>query len=150
MSKKDKALLKGKGQEVIRVFIIEDHDMVRDMLSKLIQRSAGLTLCGAAKSAEAALLEIPSVRPEVILVDLSLSGMGGLDLIQHLHQNHPEIRTLAVSAYMESMYAHRVLAAGGRGYLVKDELIEISEAIHHVHNGGIHISERMKARLDSS
>lgn len=131
----------------IAVFVVEDHETVRDTVCQLLRRSPGLRLCGEAESAEAALAQFPDCCPEVVLVDLSLPGMDGLALIQHLHENQPEVVTLAVSAYLESIYALQTLEAGARGYIMKDELIGVVEAIYHVYNGGLHVSDRVRAKL---
>jgi DNA-binding NarL/FixJ family response regulator len=133
----------------IRVFVVEDHTLIRGMLTSLIGRTQGLELCGEASSAEAALPQLPDSQPEVVLIDLSLPGMDGIMLIRRLKEQSPELLTLAVSGHLESIYALRALRAGARGYVLKDELLEVVKAVRHVYSGGTFISERVQAILDS-
>ena len=135
-------------QETINVFVIEDHETMREMVCRLIRHAPGLSLCGRSESAEEALAQFPHCHPQIVLVDLSLPGMDGLALIEHLHQNQPEILTLAISAYPESVYAMKCLEAGAHGYLTKDKLISVVEAIHHIHNGGLYISEHVRSEIN--
>lgn len=117
--------------------MVEDHVMVRDMVCQLIERTPDLAVCGWSGSAEEALVQFPQCRPQMVLVDLSLPGMDGLALIEHLHVNEPGVRTLAVSAYMERKYVVRAREAGARGYIMKDELIRVVDAIRAVYAGGV-------------
>jgi DNA-binding NarL/FixJ family response regulator len=136
-------------QKEISVFIIDDHAGIRTSVGRLIHRTPGLVLCGEASTAEDALTQIPACHPQVVLVDLSLPGMDGVALIGLLHKSRPDILTLAISGYLEISYSSRALRAGARGYLMKDELIEVGEAIHYIVKGGIHISKRIRDRLDN-
>jgi DNA-binding NarL/FixJ family response regulator len=136
-------------QEEIRVFIIEDHEIVRGMLRKLIEQTTGLMVCGQAASAEEALPQFAAVRPEVILVDLSLPGMDGLDFIKEITRIEPTIKTLAVSAHLESIYAQRALEAGACGYVTKDDLVEAGPAVHHVYAGNFYFSDKIQENMDN-
>lgn len=138
-----------KNQEAIRVFIIEDHEIVRSLMTDLIKKTKGLVVCGEATSAEEALPQISAIRPEVILVDLSLPGMDGLDFIKELTKREPEIKTLAVSAHLEIIYAHLALKAGARGYISKDDLIEVGSAVHHISRGNLYLNEKIQKAMNN-
>jgi DNA-binding NarL/FixJ family response regulator len=135
-------------QEITRVFIVEDHAMVRRMLGKLIDRIPELTLCGTAASAEAALAQIPVQNPQLVLVDISLPDMNGIELIRILHERWPAIRTLTLSGHDERLFAIQALRAGARGYVMKGKVEKVVEAIHQVRNGEVYISEALRASLD--
>lgn len=138
------------GQTETLVFIVEDHHLVRRMLGKLIQHNPGFTLCGEADSAEAALAQIPDCHPQLVLVDISLPGMNGIELIHILHERYPRILVLALSGHDESVYALSALEAGARGYVMKEKPHKVAEAIHHVRDGGIYVSDKVQALLDDS
>lgn len=134
--------------EEIKVFIVEDHDAVRKMLGRLIQRSDGLSLCGQAESAEAALEQLPACDVQLVLVDVSLPGTDGIELIRILHERYPDLLSLAISGHDESVYAIPALRAGARGYVMKGEVLKVAEAIRHVRDGGIYASEEVREKLD--
>lgn len=140
--------MNGPERSPVRVFIVEDHDAVRRTLGRLITRTADLTLCGEAASAEAALELIPGCVPGLVLVDISLPGMDGLELIGILKERYPELLTLAVSGHDESVYAIPALRAGARGYVMKGKITNVAEAIRHVNDGGIYASDEVRARFD--
>jgi DNA-binding NarL/FixJ family response regulator len=139
----------GSSNEVVTsVFIVENHDVVRRLLATLIARTPDLTLSGQAVSAEEALEQIPLCRPQLVLVDISLPGMDGIQLIRILRERDPELLALAVSGHDESVYALPALRAGARGYVMKGNLVKVAEAIRHVRAGGTYVSERVQAMLD--
>lgn len=133
---------------ITSVFIVEDHAAVRRMMGKLIARAPDLSLCGEAASAEAALEQIQACEPHLVLVDISLPGMDGIELIGILHDRYPEILALAVSGHDESVYALPALRAGARGYVMKGAIVKVAEAIHHVRQGGIYATNEVQAQLE--
>jgi DNA-binding NarL/FixJ family response regulator len=132
------------------VFIVEDHEAVRWVLRKFIQLSPDLSLCGEASSAEDALAQIPDSRPQLVLVDVSLPGMNGIELIRILHKKYPDMLLLVLSGHDESVYAIMALRAGARGYAMKGETEKLREAIRCVLNGDIYLSEKLQGLLDGS
>jgi DNA-binding NarL/FixJ family response regulator len=127
-----------------RVFLVDDHTMFREGLRQLIDREAGLTVCGDAASAAEALPGIRSTRPDVVLVDLSLSGASGIDLIKSLKADDENLPVLVVSMHEESLYAERALRAGAMGYVMKHEPAKtVKAAIHKVLAGDMYLSEKM-------
>jgi DNA-binding NarL/FixJ family response regulator len=132
----------------VRVFIVEDHPVYRDGLANLISSKSGWGVCGEAGNAKEALAEVERLKPNVVLVDIALPGRNGLELIKDLHATAPQAAVLVLSMHDELLYAERVLRAGGRGYIMKEEGPErIVEAIRTVLGGQIYLSSRMSTRL---
>lgn len=136
--------------DVTSVFIVEDHKVVRRVIGQLIQRSPDLSLCGEAPSAEAALAQIPACQPQLVLVDISLPGMNGMELIRILHEQYPDMWTLALSAHDESIYASQAIRAGARGYVMKEKTENLLEAIRQIRRGNIYLSDKLRPILDGS
>ena len=131
-----------------KIFIVDDHPVLRRGLSMLISNEEDLELCGEAESAELATEAMDNAQPDVALVDLSLKGMSGLDLIRQIRKNHPQVRTVVISAHDESRYAERAIRAGAMGYVMKNENIDtVVDAIRRVLKGEIYLSEKMMPKL---
>jgi DNA-binding NarL/FixJ family response regulator len=131
-----------------RVLIVDDHPMMREGLAQLIDHEPDLCVCGQADRASQALDAIAADVPDLVLVDISLPDRSGLELIKDLHTLHPELPLLVVSMHDESLYAERVLRAGGRGYLMKQEGGQkLMQAIRQVLSGQIYVSDKMSAKI---
>ncbi len=132
-----------------RVFIVEDHPLVREGYASLVARTGDLEVCGEAASAQEAIAQIPAARPDAVVVDISLQGgPDGIELVKHLQARHPDLRILVVSGMDESLYAERALRAGARGYIMKQEATRaITGAIRAVLSGEIYLSEQMQQKL---
>jgi DNA-binding NarL/FixJ family response regulator len=129
-----------------QIFIVEDHPAFREGLVQILNREPDLCVCGSAKNAEEAPLLIASLKPALVLVDLSLPGKSGLELIRELRVTDREIKILVISMHDEALYADRVLRAGGDGYIMKQEdPEEIIHAIRDVLAGHIYVSEEVLA-----
>jgi DNA-binding NarL/FixJ family response regulator len=129
-----------------KVFIVEDHPVFREGLVQILGAEPGLSVCGEAGDAETALRDILALKPDLVLVDITLPGKSGLDLIKELRAVDRATRILAVSMHDEALYADRVLRAGGDGYIMKQEdPEEIVSAIHDVLAGRIYVSENVMA-----
>jgi DNA-binding NarL/FixJ family response regulator len=117
----------------------------------LINREADFTVCGEAGTAREAMEAIIKLKPDLVLVDMSLPDKDGLELIKDIGALHPGLPTLAMSMQEEALYAPRVLRAGGRGYVMKQEGPErLAAAIRTVFSGQIAVSSRMSAKLIES
>jgi DNA-binding NarL/FixJ family response regulator len=131
-----------------RVLIVDDHPMTRAGLVHVINHQPDLIVCGEAESAAQALDVLDSSRPDLLLIDITLPGKSGLELIKDVKAMQPELLMLVVSMHDESLYADRVLRAGARGYITKHEGGEkLMEAIRHVLSGKIYVSESMSAHI---
>ena len=123
-----------------RIYVVEDHPRMRELLREWIEALPGLSICGTAESAEAALDELPAAQADVVLIDMSLPAMGGIEFVAALRERHPHVRCLILSGHNETRYVERALAAGAQGYLLKGEPAEIEEAIATVLAGGRYLS----------
>jgi DNA-binding NarL/FixJ family response regulator len=130
-----------------RILILDDHAIVRDGLNELINRAAEMEVCGQTGDAFTALELAASTQPDLALVDISIGGKNGLEFIKDLHVQHPQIAILALSAHDETLYAERVLRAGGRGYVMKSEGSgRLIAAIRQVLAGEIAVSPRVVSK----
>jgi DNA-binding NarL/FixJ family response regulator len=131
-----------------RVFLLDDHPMTRYGMARLIEQEADLVVCGEAESARTALDAVNALKPEVVLVDLTMPGGEGIEFIKDLRAMHPEVAVLVVSMHDEEVYAQRALRAGSRGYIMKSEGGEqLIQAIHQVLQGKIYLSEKMAGKV---
>ena len=130
------------------VFIVDDHPLVREWLSMLINQQSDLATCGEASSAMEALERVALLKPRIVVVDLSLAGSSGIELIQQIKASCPEVATVVLSMHDEALYAERALRAGARGYVMKREVTgRILEAIRCVLGGGFYLSEQAAALM---
>ena len=106
------------------VFIVDDHPIVRQGLTLLINREPDLAVCGDAEEAGSALRRIEELKPDLIVVDISLNGPDGLDLLKNLRARDPNLPVLILSMLDEMLYAERALRAGANGYIMKQEATE--------------------------
>lgn len=112
-----------------RVFIVEDHPRVRRALSDFLSGEPDLEVAGEAASAEEALVKLGNPAPDLCLIDFSLPGIDGAELIRRLSRTHPDMRCLMVSSHHEQFYIDTALAAGARGYVLKGEPDALLRAI---------------------
>jgi DNA-binding NarL/FixJ family response regulator len=141
---------RGGGRDVARILVVDDHPLVRESLKIIIQREPDLTVCGEAEDREQALELAAAFEPNLVLVDLTLKDSHGLELIKDLGNRWPKIKILVLSMQDEALYAERVIRAGARGYITKQEpLGKILLAIRQILNGEIYWSEKAAARVAS-
>lgn len=105
---------------MVHVFIVEDHLMIRQGYLLILGREPDITICGAVGSAEEALEQIPLVTPDIVVIDFSLPGMNGLELLQRLQKEYPALPTVIISGYNETTFITEILAAGAKRYIVKE------------------------------
>ena len=131
-----------------RVYLVDDHPLVREWLANLIDQQADLAVCGEAGSAAAAMSGIGAAKPDVAVVDISLGGRSGLELIRDLKQAHPRVAVLVLSMHHEDLYAERALRAGARGYIMKREVTKkVIAAIRRVQQGKVYLGDHLAAAL---
>lgn len=131
-----------------RILIVDDHPLMRKGLAMTLEAEPGLRVVAQAPDAETALDLLDEAKPDIVIVDISLPGMSGLELVKHLKALRPNLGTLVVSRHDETLYAERALRAGARGYVMKLEATEaIVKAVRRVLNGSIYVSEEINERL---
>jgi DNA-binding NarL/FixJ family response regulator len=131
-----------------RVLIVDDHPMTRAGLVHVINHQPDLVVCCEAENAAEALDAVDACRPDLVLADITLPGKSGLELIKDIKAIRPELPILVISMHDESLYAERVLRAGARGYITKQEGGEkLMQAVRHVLSGQIYVSEKMSAHI---
>ena len=131
-----------------RILIVDDHPMMRQGLAQLIGNEPDLIVCCEAENAHQALDAIQNQAPDLVLADITLPDKSGIELIKDIQAMYPGLAVLVISMHDESLYAERVLRAGGRGYIMKQEGgRKLLEAIRHVLTGQIYVSEKMSAKI---
>jgi DNA-binding NarL/FixJ family response regulator len=130
------------------VFVVDDHPLLRQGLALMIDREPDLMVCGEAEEAQAALREISALKPDILILDISLKGPDGLDLLKNLRAIYPDLPVLILSMHDESIYAERALRARANGYIMKQEATEkVLVAIRRILAGEIYLSEKMANKL---
>lgn len=138
----------GSARQKTKVLIVDDHPIVRQGLIQLIHQEKDLTVCGEAESARQALGVVEKTAPDVAIVDISLGGTSGIELVKNLKVRYPRLLILVHSMHDEALYAERLLRAGASGYIMKQEATErVLNAIRKVLGGEIYLSERMGAKM---
>jgi DNA-binding NarL/FixJ family response regulator len=137
-----------KGRAKKRVLIVDDHSVLREGLRMLIDQQPDLVVCGEAADAVEAMQAVAKLRPELVLVDLSLVGSSGLELIKDIKTQHPNVHMLVLSLHDEALYAERVVRAGARGYVMKrSSSADLLNAMREVLKGNVYLSENMATRI---
>ncbi|OUW17697.1 MAG: DNA-binding response regulator [Opitutales bacterium TMED158] len=124
-----------------RIYIVDDHPLVRQGLTQIIANEEDMEICGEAEDAPGAMKGVGQCNPDAIIVDISLRGNNGLELIKNLKAIHEEIPILVFSMHDEAIYAQRALRAGAKAYVMKKEPSDkVVEAIRKIIKGEIHVS----------
>ncbi len=128
--------------------LVDDHPLMRKGLVRTIEHEADLHVVGQMDSAEEALEQMEDLDPDLAIIDISLPGMSGMELIKHLQSRMEDLRILVVSRHDETLYAERCIRAGAKGYLMKQEAGDvIVKAIRKVLDDRIFVSEEINERL---
>ena len=131
-----------------RILIVDDHPLMRKGLALTLSAESDLDVVGQAADAEEALSVMDKLKPDLVLIDISLPGMSGIEPLKHLLALKPDLLTLVVSRHDEALYAERAVRAWAKGYVMKLEAgNEIVQAVRHVLRGGIYMSDDLKDRL---
>jgi DNA-binding NarL/FixJ family response regulator len=126
------------------ILLVEDHAIFAKALLRILRERGQWNIIGVAESAEEALEKIPELDVDLVLVDVSLPRRSGISLVLVLHEKYPELPCVMLSGHLSPYYARSSLAAGARGYLVKDHAEEILEGIQRVLQGEIYVSEEVR------
>lgn len=131
-----------------RILLVDDHPLLRQGIAQTIEAEPDLQVAGQAGDAEEAMAMFDGVAPDLVITDISLPGVNGLELLKNLLALHPDLPVLVVSRHDEELYAERAVRAGARGYVSKlaagDQIVT---AIRRVLRGGIHLSEDLKDKM---
>jgi len=131
-----------------RILLVDDHPVVRDGFAELINREPDLTVCAAADDRAGALQAVETFQPHLVVIDLTLKNSSGMELIKDMQARWPDVLILVVSMHNENLYAERVLRAGARGYITKQQATrDILQAIRRVLGGGIYLNEATGAAV---
>jgi len=128
--------------------LVDDHPLVRERLGDVINREKDMQVCGEAEERSAAIELINQSPPDLAIIDITLKNSDGLELIKDIHSRWPKLPMLVVSMHDETLYAERVLRAGARGYITKQEATRnILLAIRRILNGHIYLNERVATQI---
>jgi len=131
-----------------QVFLVDDHPLVREWLTNLINKRPDLRVCGEAGTAPEALQKIGELQPDIAIVDLTLANGSGIELIKDIQTQHPKVAVLVLTMHDETVYALRALRAGARGYIMKAEATKkVIQAIRTVLEGKLYVSDRVTALM---
>ena len=132
----------------IKVLLVDDHPILRAGLGRLINQEADMMICGEAEDGPTAFDLVGTLNPDIAVIDISLKGSNGIELVKNLKARYPELPTMVLSMHDESLYAERALRAGSLGYIMKEEAIgQVLVAIRKVLLGEIFLSEKMKSKM---
>ena len=127
-----------------RVLLVDDHPIVRQGLALLVDREPDLSVCGEADGAHSAFHAIETLRPDLVVLDISLSGPDGLDVLKEIRMKTANLPILILSMHDESIYAERAMRAGANGYIMKQEATErVLVAIRRIMQGDVYLSDRL-------
>lgn len=128
----------------LRVSLVEDHPVLRDVLQEYIGRLPGVELCVVSANAEEALEEFDGSTPDLMLIDLSLPHMSGIDLIRELRQRRPELRCAILSGHRSPAYVKQAMEVGAHGYMLKGDPMEIERGLQAILAGKHYISPDLR------
>src|ERR1700761_2080004 len=130
------------------VFIVDDHPLLRQGLALLINRESDLAVCGEAEEAQTAMHALSQYQPDILIVDISLNGPDGLDLLKNIRNSYPGLPVLILSMHDEATYAERALRARANGYIMKQEATEkVLVAVRRILNGEVYLSDSMSKKM---
>jgi DNA-binding NarL/FixJ family response regulator len=131
-----------------RIFIVDDHPLLRRGLAELINRESDMVFCGEAEDSPSAMRLIAQIKPDLVIVDISLKGYNGIELIKNIKAFDHNIQVLVLSMHDESVYAMRVLKAGAKAYVMKQEVVtKVMDAVRRIRAGKVFVSESVASRM---
>ena len=130
------------------VLVVDDHPLMRQGLALLINQQQDMQVCGEAEEAQAAMQAIAQLRPDIMILDISLKGPDGIELLKNIRATDPDLPVLILSMHDEAIYAERALRARANGYIMKQEATEkVLVAVRRILGGEVYLSERMSNKM---
>jgi DNA-binding NarL/FixJ family response regulator len=126
------------------ILVIDDHAAFGKALVRLLSGKANLNVVGVITSGEAALEELPALDVDLLLIDVSLPRMNGIELVRMIHERFPEKLCMMLSGHLTPFYVKRSLEAGARGYVLKEDIPGVLEGIERVLKGEIYVSKALR------
>lgn len=135
-------------RDKIKIFIVDDHPVVCEGITQMINQESDLEVCGCAPDAVVAMKMIQSLKPDMVITDISIIGKSGIELIADIKTRYPEVKIIVLTMHAEPGYVDRTFKAGAKGYVTKQDATEtIIKAIRKINSGGIYVSEIMTSRI---
>jgi DNA-binding NarL/FixJ family response regulator len=130
------------------VLVVDDHPLMRQGLALLINQQQDMRVCGEAEEAQAALQAVAQLRPDIMILDISLNGPDGIEILKKIRTTDPDLPVLVLSMHDEAIYAERALRARANGYIMKQEATEkVLVAVRRILSGEVYLSERMSNKM---
>jgi DNA-binding NarL/FixJ family response regulator len=137
-----------KTREQIKVLLVDDHAILREGVHALLAREPDITVVGEAGDGQEAIEQVPRLRPDVVIMDIVMPRMNGLEATRVIKERHPDVRVLILSMYDDHEYVVQIIQAGASGYVLKRVVTEdLVRAIHEVHAGGSFLYPPIAATL---
>jgi DNA-binding NarL/FixJ family response regulator len=127
----------------VSILLVEDHEVFAKALLRVLSGNQDLNVVSVVQSAEKALEELPNLQVDLVLADVSLPHMNGIDLVKEMRVNYPHLRCAVLSGHLSADYVQRALEAGAHGYMVKDNPAGILEGIKHILTGEVYVSKEV-------
>lgn len=128
----------------VSILLVEDHEVFAKALLRVLSGHPDLNVVAVVQSAESALEQLPNLEVDLVLADVSLPHMNGINLVGELRKKYPHLRCAVLSGHLSAEYVQRALDAGANGYMVKDNPAGILEGIQHIMNGEVYVSKEAK------
>jgi DNA-binding NarL/FixJ family response regulator len=130
------------------VLVVDDHPLMRQGLALLINQQQDMRVCGEAEEAQAAIQAVTQLRPDIMILDISLNGPDGIEILKNIRNTDPDLPVLVLSMHDEAIYAERALRARANGYIMKQEATEkVLVAVRRILAGEVYLSERMSNKM---
>ena len=127
----------------ISILLVEDHEVFAKALLRVLGGNQDLNVVAVLQSAEKALEQLPDLKIDLVLADVSLPHMNGIQLVGELREKYPDLRCAVLSGHLAPEYVQRAMDAGAHGYMVKDNPAGILEGIQHIMNGDVYVSKEV-------
>ncbi|MGX2039442.1 response regulator [Methylocaldum sp. MU1018] len=133
---------------MIGILLVDDHELVRTGIEHLLNETEDMKVIGVARSGEEAIEQADRLRPDVILMDINMPGIGGIEACRKISQKYPQVKIVALSVYVDSPFPHQLLNAGAHGYVSKSCPIgELTHAIRAVTDGKRYLSQDVASKM---